>query len=371
MQVRIPVADGMFASYGPYDGCLDGSIAHLERTIGWCKKYVQRKGGGSGRRGYHRTVTWQVWLAGPPGPSHGARRRQWFRQRRRRVEPRVAWPCAPPRYTFIRPPSHRAHGADTAHPTHTPRTPHAHPTQRVGRHSPQPPWLFCVLCCFFVFCVALVVLRWLCCVACLPGTQRVIRGTQRWPRTIHRQCRAKLHTVRARRGSLTTLRSTLSWSRSPHAPANGICASLGRCGRSHLADRTWPIPLGVSLGRRGRSRRHPQACSARTCAQSAVAHGQGSPPCTENQTTVCARTDEAHANVTLTVLAAIAERSAPVTVALETPVQRHLSRPGAARRVALSSSRDRTTARAHPAAVQQHRRHPTLVRESSGVRRID
>jgi hypothetical protein len=28
----------MFASYGAYAGCLDGSIAHLERTIGWCKK---------------------------------------------------------------------------------------------------------------------------------------------------------------------------------------------------------------------------------------------------------------------------------------------------------------------------------------------
>ena len=132
MQVRIPVADGMFASYGPYDGCLDGSIAHLERTIGWCKKYVQRNGGGWGRCGYHRTVMWQVWLAGPPGPSHCARRRQWFRQRWRRVEPRVAWPCAPRRYTPTRPPNHRAHGADTTHPAH-PRTPHTPP------HTPPTP----------------------------------------------------------------------------------------------------------------------------------------------------------------------------------------------------------------------------------------
>ena len=169
------------------------------------------------------------------------------------VASNLVW-LGPVRLVATHPPDHLT-TEHTGQIPHTPRTPHTCHTrtqprallfasampadprrlQRVGRHSPQTP--------------------------SLPDTQRVLRGTERYPRhhrALTQWCptepdtkdppsivrRAKLRTVRARHGSSTTLRSTLSWSRSPHAPANGICASLGRCGRSHLADRTWATPLG-------------------------------------------------------------------------------------------------------------------------------
>ncbi|RHY15813.1 hypothetical protein DYB36_007756 [Aphanomyces astaci] len=37
--VRIPVGDWMFVPYGPYVGCTDGSIEHLDRVLDLCKKY--------------------------------------------------------------------------------------------------------------------------------------------------------------------------------------------------------------------------------------------------------------------------------------------------------------------------------------------